>query len=120
MWLLMRLSLPLRVVRSTSMTSVAVHELIHGRRRPRVALLIDLIEQPHPYLLGFLGGVRPGGHGLAQVDAFAGERVLPGIDGHLQRTTRQPPDPPSPAGSRLPPVRGHAMSLHPFVAQIAA
>jgi len=61
MWLLMRLSLPLRVVRSTSMTSVAVHELIHGRRRPRVALLIDLIEQPHPYLLGFLGGVVPAG-----------------------------------------------------------
>jgi hypothetical protein len=40
---------------------VTVHKLVDRRSRTRAALLVDLIEQPGPHLLGLCGCFGPGG-----------------------------------------------------------
>lgn len=61
---------------------VAVHELVHGRLGARVALLVDLIDEPGADLLGLRPGLGAGGHGLNEVVPLAAQGVDAGVHAH--------------------------------------
>jgi TRAP-type uncharacterized transport system fused permease subunit len=82
----------------------AIDQLVDGSRRARIALLVDLVEQPRPDLLGLGRSAWAGRNRPAQVHPTSGEWVDPGVHGHSERAGRQrlnPPASPLPRGSCL-------------------
>lgn len=68
---------------------VLVEQLIDGRDRLSLFLIVDLGREPAQRALGFLPGRRAVGDDLTQEVTTLGHRVDPGIDDHTQRTAGQ-------------------------------
>ena len=68
---------------------VAVHELVDRGLRARVALLVDLVDEPAADLLSLRGCLRAGGHGLDQVVPLAAQGVDAGVHTDPQGPARQ-------------------------------
>ena len=83
----------------------SVQRCAERRLRPRVALLVDLREQPREDLLrlGLVAG------GLGEVVRLAGQRVRTGVDEHLERAAAAADVSTRPAALRAAP--GHIRSV---------
>jgi hypothetical protein len=68
---------------------VPVEKLADGRTRARVATLVHLVDEPDQNLLGFSLGLGAWWDGLAEVVAFAAERVDACVDLDPKRSARQ-------------------------------
>src|SRR5262249_33526959 len=89
---------------------VAVHQLVDRRAGARVAVLVDLVEQPGTNLLGFLLRARARRDNLHEGVIALGEGIAARVDAHSQGAAWQGVD--AAAGSPGACLRtGHARSL---------
>jgi len=61
---------------------VLVEQLVDGRVRAGLALLVDLVEQPRARRLGRTARLRARRDQLDEIAPPAGDRVLPRVDAH--------------------------------------
>jgi hypothetical protein len=88
----------------------AIDQLVHGLPSCAGCVLVNLVEQPRPDLLGFGRSTRTCTDRHAQVHPAAGWRVDPGVHGDPQCSGREALDPAAPSLPTFAIGRRHSAS----------